>query len=550
MILLTWGLRGYVRKFRLKILMILLTGILFSCEKGTHVFSYHYDNPYEVKEAPKIPFSPASSPGKQAATTTTAAQSTPVVIPGACDLEDANFKTEYGGCRDQITGLIWSARSPNKIAWVDAVWDLNAPGNSGSQKPSDYGRTSEFDPKGNVKVTYLNTSPQTVSQAYPATYDKTVMPPVPSTKSYCHSLNEANHTDWRLPTANEIHTLYSHQTSKINLNKQSGISYFWSSTIANNQTTPMLNISLELGTHGTSDLGYGMYSSDTSYQLYTYCIRGDARGTLYGLNGRSYPNAIGKNTPPQTGKGFAIGVTDNNGFAVPVEGISVSVTSNMSTISGTSAVLTDKFGVAYFEAFTLDTPGNNTLTFTATGLASTQINVTVGAFPQTCLVEDDAFSTAFGGCHDSVDHVSWSLPRTGKISWYDTIWGYVAASFNQADPPRSSDGAHTSDYFGFDATYTYGYPDISTVNYCHDLTEGGFTDWRVPTILELDNLYSHGGSTHVMRYNDYDYYWSAATQPLVGQNAWQVSTTVGDQYQTVDKNSTSTAGTICVRSAW
>ncbi len=45
--------------------------------------------------------------------------------PGACELEDAGWKTANGGCQDQITGLVWSSdgmrRTGQSVAWKTAL---------------------------------------------------------------------------------------------------------------------------------------------------------------------------------------------------------------------------------------------------------------------------------------------------------------------------------------------------------------------------------------------------------------------------------------------
>ncbi len=87
--------------------------------------------------------------------------------------------------------------------------------------------------------------------------------------------------------------------------------------------------------------------------------------------------------------------------------------------------------------------------------------------PGDCVVNDAAFNTEGGGCRDLSTGLVWS----------------------------HQDGSNNS--------YEYG------VSYCANLTEGGQTDWRLPTIGELEAVYANGAWTHLVFEHPYAHTWSS-----------------------------------------
>jgi hypothetical protein len=83
-----------------------------------------------------------------------------------------------GGCKNMLTGRIYSAVSNNTMTWYEAIWDQATGGNGASQKVSDNARTHEY---GNATTGFVDISPT----------------------DYCHDLQESGQTDWRLPGYNE-----------------------------------------------------------------------------------------------------------------------------------------------------------------------------------------------------------------------------------------------------------------------------------------------------------------------------------------------------------
>ena len=85
-----------------------------------------------------------------------------------------------------------------------------------------------------------------------------------------------------------------------------------------------------------------------------------------------------------------------------------------------------------------------------------------------CVLNDAAFNSEGGGCKDLA---------TGRV------WSH-------------QDGSNNS--------YEYGQ------NWCGNLTEGGQTDWRLPTIDELTTVHSNGAWNHLVFEHGYAHTWSSS----------------------------------------
>ena len=60
------------------------------------------------------------------------------------------------------------------------------------------------------------------------------------------------------------------------------------------------------------------------------------------------------------------------------------------------------------------------------------------------------------------------------------------------------------------ATTTTSYTWANAITYCDNLTESGFSDWRLPTFVELTN----GVDTSSLSFDTYEPYWSSTTDLL------------------------------------
>jgi hypothetical protein len=88
------------------------------------------------------------------------------------------------------------------------------------------------------------------------------------------------------------------------------------------------------------------------------------------------------------------------------------------------------------------------------------------------------FETAGGGCKDTRTGLIWSQSSPSTMTWHEAMWNSSLAG-NVA--PDADDDGRTSDNDGGFSTMN----DTSPQNYCHELNEGGKTDWYMPTYDDL-----------------------------------------------------------------
>lgn len=288
--------------------------------------------------------------------------------PGACQHNDGLFQTADGGCKDLVSGLVWSARSAAPMSWYDAIWDQSYAGNAGTRNASDSGRTNDY---GN--------SPGGVIDA--------------SAVNYCHSLNEGGQADWRMPTRVEVEQVVTHSLGGTPpyLDDIANVYAVTSTTNAVVAHVDIINLTTGGATVATK--------SDSSH--YVYCVRA-ARSVADRLAIASGPISTGVGvTTAQSIVPLVVQLKDASGAAVFEEGVTIEIdATSLGSLGGTQSATTDATGKASFDAFTLDTAGQATLTIVGSGLASTSYDIKVGAFAHTCAVEDSAFATLEGGCKD------------------------------------------------------------------------------------------------------------------------------------------------------
>ncbi len=68
---------------------------------------------------------------------------------------------------------------------------------------------------------------------------------------------------------------------------------------------------------------------------------------------------------------------------------------------------------------------------------------------------------------------------------------------------------------------------IEAIDYCENLTLGGYSDWRLPAAKELDSIVDYGRSypavDPIFRHTEsYDYYWSSTTSAFYADRAWTI----------------------------
>ncbi len=220
------------------------------------------------------------------------------------------------------------------------------------------------------------------------------------------------------------------------------------------------------------------------------------------------------------------------------ETVTISGTS-LGALAGTLSSTTDLKGSTVFNAFMLDTQGETVLTFSAPGIAAATYTVRVGAFPHTCAIEDSRFVTMEGGCKDTQTHRVWSLVSPTVMTWHEAIWDSASPAGNVV--ADAYDVSLTNDY----GNPPGGWPDASYTNYCHDLVEGGYSDWRVPTANELSDVYALGAGSPshfaIDVAQDLHSATSVSSNPVLERRI-NLSTGV-----TSDRDKSYTSATLCVR---
>ena len=364
--------------------------------------------------------------------------SSTATLPGACLGTGAGFATAEGGCKDLVSGLVWSAISTGTFDSSQAMWDSAA---GAPADAYDYGRTND----------------------YPETTTATNLDQDP--KSYCHELIEAGYRDWRLPTLAEV----------LSLRTNAGTDRPLSGWDDNAYAADCRSYSLAAGT-GAQYCGY---------RLRLRCVRG-LRAAPSQLVVLSAPQVVALNLPVNTP--IVVAVREASGHQVNSGGRELRLSATtIGKLSATLSAKTNAFGVASLRGFMLDTVGDTVLTIESDGLNSVTVALRVGPTKHSCKVEDASFVSEGGGCRQIAAGLSWSMVSEVKTTWHEAVWDSTSPPGNSA--LDANDRGRLNDY---DPSLSPGTRDASFINYCHDLVESGFSDWRLPTVAELRDVYALG----------------------------------------------------------
>lgn len=439
-----------------------------------------------------------------------------------------------GGCKDTLTGAIYSSMSTSTINWNDAVWDQTNPaGNAGTADTDDtYGHANDYD------QTRLPTT----------NFDG-------SSVNYCHSLKESGQTDWVLPAYEQsYYKLGSDGKAPQTYLNLPASTYMWTSSTYSTDANAYIDGSFIGGYHSNS-VKSGLYP--------VHCVRRDAPAALQfktqpayaascsDYNGGTINNDLA-NDYPCAGAGVqfnnqpVVKIVDADG-AGPLVWDTTSVTLTVVPASdatggtgrllqyGTVANAQDNKvmyaknsitvvavdGQATFARLAYDKPGEKfRLRATATATYKGQVIVlttaysndlqTAGTAIQARCRIAGAFSTAHGGCEDPAGLV-WTYG--GSATWSDAIWD--SANGGDSRKVLTSDGVTLEPTSNeYDNTHGVGTgTDLSARDVCHRLHLNGFYDWRMPTFAELQTGLSpsaHNGIL-LLRYGAGSYIWSSAT---------------------------------------
>jgi len=414
-------------------------------------------------------------------------------VPGKCQTNDSAFTSLGGGCKDLTTNLVWSGLSSGNYTWYDAVWDSTFAGNAGTQDSGDYGRTNDY---------------PVAATACGGNCDN-------SSVNYCHDLVQGGQSDWRLPSLADLQTMQADAVAGAGATAYLAGAGNFNVQASDTYTTTTSNYFYNISTNTT---GNGAKST----QRAVYCVRG----------GRSAANLLivtAGDASPLVNVAYmsvTLQVRDGLNNNVNAANLPITLSTNLGTIGGTtSGWVTDNTGQVVVNGFSLSTAGLATLTLASSGLTSANFAATVASsFPHECVTNDTSFATWDGGCKDLLTGKVWSLANFGGISWYDAVWGGLnSPSGNVGPKPSDIAAGRTNDYdpgTGSNGVGGYGSgTDVSTVNYCHDLSEGGHTDWRLPMEGELLAANGDGAGSH-FNFNGDVPFWSSSSYS--GTEAWAV----------------------------
>ncbi len=113
--------------------------------------------------------------------------------------------------------------------------------------------------------------------------------------------------------------------------------------------------------------------------------------------------------------------------------------------------------------------------------------------------------TANGGCEDIASGLVFAV-LPAYSNWHDAIWD---SSVPGSAPPDAHDYGRLNEYPG-------GYPvsqgpDTSAAAYCHELSQGGFNDWRLPSKEELARVTSASRAGAYFPHAVSEYAWTTQT---------------------------------------
>ena len=371
---------------------------------------------------------------------------------GDCDAaNDASWVSTEGGCKHVATALVWSTPSSSKMPWGDAIWDNKVSG-SAAVEASDNGWSNEYSPW-HAEICQTKDSS--------ACDDRSA--------AYCHDLNEGGYDDWRFPTEAQLTGAASAGIAgRVGVGSQ----YYWANTYDNTDSYERRRKVRLTDGHVTDQDDYW----DLNYVV---CVRNPPA-----LSPPSKIVFVDSHSHAQVNQLFSVKaqIETAAGTKVNRSGINVTIAldSGSGVLSGDQTVATDRMGRAVFTELAYDTEEPISFSLTNNGGLSNGDNrsLNLTGNPGGCTHDTVNWDSIDGGCKHLGSGLVFSAISTTEMTWGMAVWD-SARSGNTA--PDSDDNGRTNDYDGGSS----GANDDSNSNYCHDLVEGGRTDWRLPTLGEF-----------------------------------------------------------------
>lgn len=437
------------------------------------------------------------------------------VIAGAqCNVGINGWQTGEGGCRDMTNGLVWSAVSAGTYTWHQAAWDSNYTANLAEAWETALGLTHDL-----TGYPHANTQDGNIS-------------------AYCHDLTESGYSDWRLPTVGEI---YAANIASGDQALQNANTNIWTGNNVN--TTPACTAAVGNKCHGNISSATALGIVATSLRNVRCVRRPLATKLIFYQQPAAATRGFGIYSPFETQP--VIRVVDSQDRVVTNSTASVTIIA-LDGSTGSLLGTTTKSAVSGVVTFTdlyYTSAESIRLQATSAGLSSATSNsISIQTQLPIALCKSTAspayFVNADGGCKDKTTGFIFSARSPSVMAnWGAAMWDSVNLTTFDDD---TYDNSKTDDY---DLAYpTTSNHDGNTTNYCHNLRESGFQDWKVPPWAVLSSI-TGKLPTQSVNFHSTNL-WTSATLQATPTSAYYV--TSANVMATASKGS-NTLYAVCVR---
>jgi hypothetical protein len=461
-----------------------------------------------------------------------------------CKLENATWKNKSGGCKNLVSGLIFS-RLRTGFSWYEAIWEEYL-GNSVADV-NDSGALHDYDTGGYPIPTGGNADSSAIN--------------------ICHDLIESGYSDWSVPRFWAFYNAFS--GTNYGTYYKYALTYAWTS--ATHPTTQSSAYIVTFDADG-STLSHTS-TTKTSTGTHTICARRDPPNKLVVATAPANPATGGlpAGLPWSTQPVIRVADSDNAPHTVATT-VTLTITSGTGqwVVNGDEVGTTVSVGnnislaTASFSGLSYSEPGETvTVQATATSVnwQGSTINITPVTFTFTTLASNPlfnchasaapAFQSQNGGCHDTTNDLVWSA-GISALTWHQSIWD--SSTTGQPANGHQHSVAATNDYDPSQNPAVL-YPvnrDADALAYCHTLHADGYDDWRMPTLSEVQASRAIGLRDAHKNFNGITgrYMWTSTTYASsVAQARFALMNDLSNAGDTWDLKSAAATNiyTVCVR---